>query len=97
MKDLKFDVLQNPNGILYDPLSIALALDSYIESKQYKENDLFLLNELWHSWQHHSAFSGMDREAVLQNINQSQTEGTSIFKKCILADYYFRNGLQLPA
>ena len=72
MKDLKFDVLQNPNGILYDPLSSALALDSYMESKQYKENDLFLLNELWHSWQHHSAFSGMDREAVLQNINQSQ-------------------------
>ena len=24
MKDLKFDILQNPNGILYDPLSIAL-------------------------------------------------------------------------
>ena len=27
MKDLKFDVLQNPNGILYDPVSIGSALD----------------------------------------------------------------------
>ena len=55
-------------------------MDSYIESKQYKENDLFLLNELWHSWQHHSAFSGMDREAVLQNINQSQTKAHQFLK-----------------
>ncbi len=74
MKELKFDVLQNPNGILYDPLSISSALNSYIEDKQYKQDDLFLLNELWHSWQHHSIFSGMNKEMVLQNINHSQTE-----------------------
>jgi len=80
MKELKFDVLQNPNGILYDPLSISSALDSYIDNKQYKEDDLFLLNELWHSWQHHSAFSGMNKEAVLQNINRSQTEAHLFLK-----------------
>ena len=41
MRELKFDVLQNPNGILYDPLSISSALNSYMENKQYKEDDLF--------------------------------------------------------
>ncbi len=80
MKELKFDILQNPNGILYDPLSISSALNSYIENKQYKEGDLFLLNELWHSWQHHSVFSGMNKEAVLQNINRSQTEAHLFLK-----------------
>jgi GSCFA family len=80
MKDLKFDVLQNPNGILYDPLSIASALDSYIENKFYKEDDLFLLNELWHSWQHHSIFSGMNKEEVLQNINHSQSQAHQFLK-----------------
>lgn len=80
MKDLKFDILQNPNGILYDPRSIASALDSYIENKLYKEEDLFLLNELWHSWQHHSIFSGMNKEKVLQDINYSQSEAHQFLK-----------------
>ena len=80
MKDLKFNILQNPNGILYDLLSISSALTSYIENKQFKEDDLFLLNELWHSWQHHSVFSGMDKEKVLQNINHSQNEAHQFLK-----------------
>ena len=74
MQNLKFDVLQNPNGILYDPVSISSALVSYIDNKKFTEDDLFLLDELWHSWQHHSVFSGMNKENVLQKINHSQFE-----------------------
>ncbi len=70
---LKFDVLQNPNGILYDLRSIAHALTSYVENKQYQEQDLFSQNEIWHSWQHHSAFSGMKKVEVISNINRSQS------------------------
>ena len=80
MKDLKFDVLQNPNGILYDPVSISSALDSYIKNKQFTGDDLFLLNGLWHSWQHHSLFSGMDKDNVLENINHSQLEAHRFLK-----------------
>ncbi len=81
MQDLKFDVLQNPNGILYNPVSIAAALDSYIENKMYNEDDLFFLNELWHSWQHHSVFSGMNKQKVLQDINHSQSEAHQFLKE----------------
>jgi hypothetical protein len=69
--DLKFDVLQNPNGILFDPWSSADAITSYIEKKRYTADDLFYLNELWLSWHHHSRFSGVNREDVLQQINDS--------------------------
>src|SRR3990170_1355267 len=62
LENLKFDVLQNPNGILFDPRSVAYSLVSYIENKQYVTEDLFQLNELWHSWQHHSIFSHMNQE-----------------------------------
>ena len=31
LQEVKFDVLQNPNGILFDPLSVADSLISYIE------------------------------------------------------------------
>ncbi|GGA96600.1 hypothetical protein GCM10011511_19870 [Puia dinghuensis] len=68
----KFDVLQNPNGILFDPKSVASSLISYVEAKVYGEGDLFYLNELWQSWQHHSIFSGVDKADVLRGINASQ-------------------------
>src|SRR5438874_1906911 len=73
MKELKFSVLQNPNGILYDPLSISSSLLSYLNNKQYIDEDLFYYNELWQSFQHHSSFSGMDKNEVLKNINTSKS------------------------
>ncbi|MDB5195880.1 MAG: hypothetical protein JWP88_250 [Flaviaesturariibacter sp.] len=74
LKDLKFGVLQNPNGILFDPASVCASLTSYITNDQYSRTDLFELNELWHSWRHHSRFSGIDKEAVLAGINESQLQ-----------------------
>lgn len=81
LKDLKFSVLQNPNGILYDPLSISSSLISYIENKQYQAEELFYLHELWHSWQHHSFFSGINKEQVLENINHSQNNAHIFLKQ----------------
>jgi hypothetical protein len=81
MNDLKFNVLQNPNGILYDPLSIVNALSSYIENKPYKTENLFELNGLWHSWQHHSIFSGLNQNEVLEKINSSQSDGHHFLKE----------------
>jgi hypothetical protein len=72
-RQLKFELLENPNGILFNPASIATALDSYICNKQYNETDLFYQNECWNSWQHHSRFSHPDKQLCLQGINQSQT------------------------
>ncbi|MEO9005154.1 MAG: GSCFA domain-containing protein [Ginsengibacter sp.] len=73
MSGLKFNILQNPNGILYDPLSISEALTSYIDNKPIIDNDLFELNGLWHSWKHHSVFSGLKKGEVLSKLNQSQS------------------------
>ena len=74
LQDLKFSVLQNPNGILFDPMSVCNSISSYIDRKEYKTQDLFYRDELWQSWQHHSRFSGVDQETVLNNINDSQRE-----------------------
>src|SRR5215204_5267470 len=67
--NLKFNVVQNPNGILFDPASVAYSIVSYIQSRQYITDDLVQINELWHSWQHHSIFSDIDRESALAKIN----------------------------
>jgi hypothetical protein len=81
MEAFKFDVLQNPNGILYDPISISDSLDAYIQNKIYKEEDLFELNGLWHSWKHHSSFSGIDKQEVLKKINHSQNTAHQFLKQ----------------
>jgi len=81
LKQLKFSVLENPNGILFNPVSIIKSLGSYIENRQYKEADLFYQNESWNSWEHHSRFSHPDKNTCLQMINQSQQAAHQFLKK----------------
>jgi hypothetical protein len=81
LQDLKFSVLQNPNGILFDPSSVASSLVSYIHPKKYTESDLMYLNELWQSWQHHSVFSNIDKQHCLQKINASQEAAHQFLKQ----------------
>lgn len=81
LQEMKFEVLQNPNGILFDPQSVATSLVSYVQNKQYNEEDLFLLNEVWQSWQHHSRFSGMNKAEVVQMINASQQAAHDFLRK----------------
>lgn len=67
----QFSVLQNPNGILFNPVSVKEALENYIANKKVDESALFYLNEAFHSWQHHSRFSGITRADAVNKINTS--------------------------
>ena len=81
LEELKFSVLQNPNGILFDPVSVCRSLVSYIQNKRYTEEDLFELNEVWHSWQHHSRFSHINKKTALRIINESQQRAHEFLKE----------------
>lgn len=81
LQQLKFNVLQNPNGILFDPHSVSDSLISYIQNRQYTETDLFYLNELWQSWKYHSMFSNMDKHKCLHKINESRDQAHHFLKK----------------
>lgn len=76
----KFRTIENPNGILFNPVSIANALSAYVSGKQYKEEDLFLQNELWGSWDHHTRFSSLSSKDCLKKINSSQTAAHEFLK-----------------
>jgi len=82
----KFTTLQNPNGILFNPVSVAEALTDYIEARQFSEAELFHYNEGWHSWKHHSRFSGISAEDALNKINSSYTKAQQFLKE---TDYVF--------
>jgi hypothetical protein len=81
LRDWKFDVLQNPNGILFDPASVASSLVAYMDNRTYREQDLVYFNELWQSWQHHSHFSHVDRGQALSAINQSLGRAHAFLKE----------------
>lgn len=78
--ELKFTVLQNPNGILFNPDSVCKSLRSYVDNKQYQMDELFYLNEIWNSWDHHSRFSHIDKEKCLAGINESQRKAYAFLK-----------------
>lgn len=71
LKKHKFTVLENPNGIIFNPVSVAETIINCIENKVYTTDDLFELNEAWHSWQHHSKFSGITPQEAVAKINTS--------------------------
>jgi hypothetical protein len=76
LEKCKLKVLSNPHGILFNPLSVAHSLNSYVSNQKYSDNDLFYLNELWNSWDHHTRFSDTDKESALMKINESQETGS---------------------
>lgn len=80
LEELKFGVLQNPNGILFDPASVVSSLVSYVQNKQYQTEELFYYNEVWQSWQHHSRFANTDLQECLRGINASQQEAHTYLK-----------------
>ena len=76
----KFDILQNPHGILYDTNSVTKSMVSYIDNHQYQANNLFYLEELWQSWQHHSRYAHINQSEALHLMNQSQNTAHQFLK-----------------
>jgi hypothetical protein len=79
--DLKFTVCQNPNGILFGPDAVCKSLLSYADNKKYSTDDLFQLNEVWNSWQHHSRFSNISSAEAVRIINESQQQAHDFLKQ----------------
>lgn len=66
-----FDVEINPFGTLYNPASIACGIDAILKCRQYSLEDLFQEkgDNRWHSFSHHSEFSSVDSQLMLEKIN----------------------------
>lgn len=70
MKALKYQVDINPFGILYNPNSVAQAIDILLKKKEFSDADLVQHNNLWHSFAHHGRFSNAKKNLALKGINQ---------------------------
>jgi hypothetical protein len=70
LQNAGFDTDINPNGILYNPVSLASALESYYNGQAATEKDIVRIKDVWYSSQHHGEFASADPEQLLEKINQ---------------------------
>lgn len=73
-----FQILENPNGILFNPLSVARSLESYLQPAAQPE--VFYLNELWQSWDYHSLYSDTDKDTAVQKMTHARQEAHHFLK-----------------
>ncbi len=66
----KFKNQINPFGILFHPKAIETFLWMATQGEQYTETDLFFMNERWHCFDAHSSLSSVNKDALLQHLNQ---------------------------
>jgi len=78
----KYRVMTNPNGILYNPVSMAEAMERIANQQLYVEEELVQHDGRWHSMDHHGSFSRPDKEIMLAAIND----------KIIAAHDFLKNG-----
>ncbi len=80
LQNHKFDLLLNPFGITYNPISIAKGIDRLCTGQGYQQEDLFFHQELWHSPDHHGRFSHEDKILGLGHMNELVAAGNDKVK-----------------
>lgn len=95
----KFNIQNNPFGILYNPKSIAKALNRIVDGKTYTTDDLVERNGIFLSFDYHGSYSGGNANEVVAKINNDLLvahEQLNTAKTIIITFgtifYYLKNG-----
>lgn len=85
LADYGFEVCVNPFGTLYNPASIASAVERLINRVHFIENDCVEIgagSQRICSFSHHTSFSGTDKEEFLAKANAALDEAADFFRAC---------------
>ena len=85
----KFNVLANPFGTVYNPLSIAQMVKNIADGKVYGDADVFQDvcrdnghgDNLWHCWDAHSSLSASTREECIAKLNAAAKQAREFLQK----------------
>ena len=67
----EFQNLQNPFGIIFNPISIEKLVVRAIQNKPFIEKDIFLHNGIWKCFETHSELASLDKNEFLDNLNSA--------------------------
>ncbi|MBR6378638.1 MAG: GSCFA domain-containing protein, partial [Fibrobacter sp.] len=80
----KFNVLANPFGTVYNPISLESQVKAIADGKIFGENDVFQdtrCDGLWHCWNAHGSLSGSTREECIEKLNNAATHTREFLKQ----------------
>ena len=84
LKESKFNVVDNPAGILFNPASIAKSVGMLAEQATVTQSDIFERNGRYVSFMFHSSLSGATREEAISVMQNAITTGGEQLKKARL-------------
>lgn len=65
----KFQNLQNPFGVIFNPASIEKLVVRAIENNSFSEENIFQHNGIWKCFEAHSELASLDKNEFLQKLN----------------------------
>ncbi len=77
----KLKVMTNPHGTLFNPFSVAGALDKFISGHHYTPEDIYLHQNRYLSLDHHTAFSSYDRDVLIKRLNETSLAASSFIRE----------------
>ncbi|PWJ63814.1 GSCFA family protein [Fibrobacter sp. UWB15] len=80
----KFNVLANPFGTVYNPVSLESQIKAITDGKVFGEDDVFQdtrCDGLWHCWDAHSSLSGATKEECIGKLNAATTQARDFLQK----------------
>lgn len=76
----KFQNIQNPFGIIFNPVSIERLVVRAVDNKTFSEEDVFQQNGIWKCFEAHSELSSLDKDEFLKKLNNAlQTLREALF------------------
>jgi hypothetical protein len=81
LSQFKFNTLQNPHGVLFNPTSISDAILTYKNLDLVKPESLFFNQGLWNHWSFHSSRSKTEVNESSDFMNSHIKQGNEFLKK----------------
>lgn len=86
LEDYGFDVMVNPFGTLYNPISILQSIRTLADNgRLFREDGCVQIgagDERWCSFSHHTSFARESKEEFLENANARLSEARAFFSSC---------------
>lgn len=67
-----FECISNPNGIVYNPHSIAESVRHIAEDLPYEDDTFFFFNGKFHSREHHGSFSSDEKDSAEEKVETAR-------------------------
>ena len=77
----KLPVMTNPHGTLFNPFSVAGAIDRFVSGHVYTASDIYLHQNRYMSLNHHTAFSSYERDVLVERLNEPSHSASAFIRK----------------